>query len=57
MAQETEIYHLDIRKALAEHFFEKWENGWKHASFEREMTFYESVRSTVAWMKEKIGKN
>lgn len=45
MAQEAEIYHLDTRKALAEHFFEKRENGWKHASFEREMAFYESVCS------------
>lgn len=43
--ENDEIYHLDTRKALSEHFFEKRENGFRHAPFEREMAFYESVRS------------
>ncbi len=43
--QEEEIYHLNTRKALAEHLFEKRETGFSHAPFEREMAFYESVRS------------
>lgn len=43
--EEAEIYHLDTRKALSRHFFEKRETGWSHAPFEREMAFYESVRS------------
>ncbi len=43
--ENEEIYHLDTRKALSKHFFEKRENGWTHAPFEREMAFYESVRS------------
>lgn len=43
--QDDKIYHLDTRKALSEHFFDKRENGWKHAPFERELAFYESVRS------------
>lgn len=42
---DEEIYHLDTRKALSKHFFEKRENGWKHAPLEREIAFYESVRS------------
>jgi AraC-like DNA-binding protein len=40
-----EIYHLHTRKALAEHFFNHRENGFCHASFEREFAFYESVCS------------
>lgn len=40
-----EIYHIDTRKALSDHFFKKRETGWKHAPFEREMAFYESIRS------------
>lgn len=43
--EDNEIYHLDTRKALSEHFFEKRENGFSYAPFEREMAFYESVRS------------
>lgn len=43
--EEDETYHLDTQKALSRHLFEKRENGWKHAPFEREMAFYESVRS------------
>lgn len=40
-----DVYHLDTRKALSEHLFEKRESGFCHAPFEREMAFYESVRS------------
>ncbi len=43
--QEEEIYHLDTRTALAEHLFTKRETGFRHAPFEREIAFYESVRS------------
>ena len=39
------IYHLDVENALAEHLFQKRENGFHHAPFEREVAFYESVRS------------
>jgi len=42
---EDEIYHLDTRTALAEHLFTKRETGFRHAPFEREIAFYESVRS------------
>lgn len=42
---EEEIYHLDTRTALAEHLFTKRETGFRHAPFEREIAFYESVRS------------
>lgn len=45
MDEKDEIYHLDTRKALAEHLFVKREVGFRHAPFEREMAFYESVRS------------
>lgn len=41
----NEIYHVDTRKALSDHLFEKRETGFSHAPFEREMAFYESVRS------------
>lgn len=43
--ENNNIYHLDTRKALSKHFFEKRENKFIYASFEREMTFYESVCS------------
>ena len=42
---QKEYYHLDTRKALSEHLFQNRENGFSHAPFEREMAFYESVRS------------
>lgn len=42
---DDEIYHVDTKKALSEHLFSQRENGFVHASFEREMAFYESVRS------------
>ncbi|MBR3268142.1 MAG: helix-turn-helix transcriptional regulator [Oscillospiraceae bacterium] len=45
LQQEQEIYHLDTRTALAEHLFTKRETGFRHAPFEREIAFYESVRS------------
>ncbi len=45
MAENDGIYHLDTRKALSEHFFTNRENGFCHAPFERELAFYESVRS------------
>lgn len=38
-------YHLDTQKALSEHLFQSREAGFHHAPFEREMAFYESVRS------------
>lgn len=40
-----EIYHINTRKALSEHLFSNRENGFTYAPFEREMAFYESVRS------------
>lgn len=43
--QTDEIYHLDTRKALSEHLFSQREVGFQHAPFEREIAFYESVRS------------
>lgn len=43
--ENEEIYHLNTRKALSEHFFMQRENGFSHAPFEREIAFYESVRS------------
>ncbi len=43
--EEDGIYQTDTRKALSEHFFAKRENGFLHAPFERELAFYESVRS------------
>lgn len=43
--ENDNIYHLNTRKALSEHLFEKRETGFSHAPFEREMAFYESVRS------------
>lgn len=43
--KSEEIYHLNTRKALAEHLFDKREIGFQHAPFEREIAFYESVRS------------
>lgn len=43
--EEEEIYQLDTKKALSEHFFAKRENGFSYAPFEREIAFYESVRS------------
>lgn len=42
---EDEVYHLNTRKALANHFFQQRENGFSHAPFEREIAFYDSVRS------------
>lgn len=45
VSQQEEIYHVDTRKALAEHFFAIREIGFQHAPFEREIAFYESVRS------------
>lgn len=42
---DNEIYHLNTRKALSEHLFVSRENGFRHAPFEREMAFYESIRS------------
>jgi AraC-like DNA-binding protein len=42
---DDDIYQIDTKKALSEHLFIKRENEFHHASFEREMTFYESVRS------------
>lgn len=42
---EEEAYHVDTKKALSEHFFRQRENGFSHAPFEREIAFYESVRS------------
>lgn len=46
MSQENNnIYHIDTRKALSRHFFEKRENKFTYASFEREMAFYESICS------------
>ncbi|MBQ8922405.1 MAG: helix-turn-helix domain-containing protein [Oscillospiraceae bacterium] len=42
---EESPYHLDTRTALAEHLFTKRETGFRHAPFEREIAFYESVRS------------
>lgn len=42
---DKEIYHIDTRKALSGHLFEKRENGMRHAPFERELAFYESVCS------------
>lgn len=41
----NEIYHINTRKALSEHLFSNRENGFSYAPFEREMAFYESVRS------------
>lgn len=38
-------YNLDTRKALSRHFFEKRENEFIYASFEKEMAFYESICS------------
>lgn len=43
--ESGEIYHVDTRKALADHFFANRELGFHHAPFEREIAFYESVRS------------
>ena len=43
--KEQEIYHLNTRKALADHLFLKREVGFSHAPFEREIAFYESVCS------------
>lgn len=45
MEEKDEIYHLDTRRALSEHLFVNREVGFRHAPFEREMAFYESVRS------------
>lgn len=42
---DDDIYHLNTKKALSEHFFNQRENGFTHAPFEREMAFYDSVRS------------
>lgn len=43
--KDDEIYHLDTKKALSEHLFSQRESGFVHAPLEREMAFYESVRS------------
>lgn len=43
--RDDEIYHLNTKKALSDHLFYQRESGFVHASFEREMAFYESVRS------------
>ncbi len=43
--EPQEIYHLNTRKALADHLFIKREIGFSHAPFEREIAFYESVCS------------
>lgn len=40
-----DVYHLDTRKALSDHLFAKREIGFRHAPFEREIAFYESVCS------------
>lgn len=43
--KNDKIYHLDTRKALSRNFFEKRENEFRYASFEREIAFYESICS------------
>lgn len=45
MEQNDQIYHLDVENALTEHLFLKRESGFHHAPFEREIAFYEGVRS------------
>jgi AraC-like DNA-binding protein len=42
---DNEPYRLDTRQALNKHFFAQRETGFHHASFDRELAFYESVRS------------
>lgn len=42
---DDKIYHINTRKALSEHLFSNRENGFQYAPFEREIAFYESVRS------------
>ncbi len=40
---KDDIYHLDTKKAMSELLFANRESGFRHAPFEREMAFYESV--------------
>lgn len=56
---EDEPYRIDAKESLDKHFFAKREKGVYHAPFERELSFYESVRSgnleTVKTLFTKLG--
>lgn len=44
-AEKDDTYRIDVRQELCDHFFRNREQEFHYAAFDREISFYESVRS------------